>query len=192
MTATVQSARATGLEAVRMLASLGWVVVATALVLGALGQLPGWLAGADRDLRPVATLDEAERLLGARLALPSFYPSHLSWPPAQVRVAGGPGGAAALGFRQRDGGAEALVLFQAVTPGAPIPAELLEVGSELTATRARVGPRPATLARVLVGGVTWSELRWERDGRAMVLRTRGDLDELHAMAQSTHLRGAAP
>lgn len=192
MTALVQSARATGLEAVRMLASLGWVVLATTLVLGALGQLPGWLAGADRDLRRVASLDEAERLLGARLAVPSYYPSHLAWPPADVQVAGGPGGAAALTFRQGQGGAEAMVLLQATTPGLPIPAELLQVGSELTAARTRVGPRPATLARVLVGGVPWSELRWERDGRALVLRTRGDLDELHRMAQSTHLRGAAP
>lgn len=190
MSATVQDSRPTGLEAVRMLAALGWVMLATTLTLAAFGQLPGWLAGAERDLVTVPTVEAAEKLLGARLALPSYFPSHLGWPPAEVRVAGGPGGAAKLTFRERQGGAPALVLLQATAPGAPIPPELAAVGSELTTARATVGARPATRARVLVDGVPWDELRWERDGRAMVLRTRGDVGELHRMAQSAHRRGA--
>lgn len=189
MSGATASARGTALEAVRMVAALGWVTLATALALGGLGALPRWLAGEEQDVRRVASLEEAERRLGGRLAVPSYFPSRLEWPPAEVRVAGGRGGAAAFTFRA-SGGGPAVQLLQALTPGAPIPAPLLAVTRELSASRATVGPRPGTLARVLVDGATWDELRWERDGRAMVLRTQGDVDELLRMARSAHRQGA--
>jgi hypothetical protein len=43
---------------------------------------------------------------------------------------------------------------------------------------------------VLVDGAAWEELRWERDGRAMILRTQGDVEELFRMARSAHREGA--
>jgi hypothetical protein len=190
MSAQASAARGTALELLRMVAALGWVAVTAALVLGALGALPGWLAGEEQDVRRVASLEEAERWVGGRLATPSYFPSRLGWPPAEVRVAGGRGGAAALTFRGQGGQGSSVQLLQATTPGAPIPPALLAVTRELSATRTTVGPRPATLARVLVDGVTWEELRWERDGRAMVLRTQGDVEELLRMARSAHRQGA--
>lgn len=190
MSAAQADTRGTALEAVRMVAALGWVATATALALGALGALPGWLAGQEQDVRRVASVEEAERALGVRLASPSFYPARLAWPPAEVRVAGGRGGAASFAFRPADPAGPAVQLLQATTPGAPIPPALLAVTRELSASRTTVGPRPATLARVLVDGATWDELRWERDGRAMVLRTQGEVDELLRMARSAHRVGA--
>jgi hypothetical protein len=184
------SPRAAPAEAGRMLASLAWVVTATVLLVGAIGAVPGWLAGESLDVRRVATVEEAERWLGARLASPSYYPSRLQWPPAEVEVAGGKGGAAAFTFRARAGDGEDVQLLQATTPGAAIPPALLAVGSELSSSRTTVGARPAVLARVIVEGRTWAELRWERDGRSMVLRTRGEVEELLRMARSTHGRGA--
>lgn len=190
MSAVLPSPRGTALEASRMLAALAWVATATALALGALGAVPGWLVGESQDVRRLASVEEAERWVGAPLASPSYFPARLGWPPAEVRVAGGRGGAAALTFRARPGEGADVQLLQATTPGLPIPPELLDVSRELSASRATVGPRPATLARVLVDGSTWDELRWERDGRAMVLRTRGEVDELLRMARSAHRRGA--
>lgn len=190
MSAHPDTARGGALEAVRMVAALGWVVVATGLALAALGALPGWLAGPERDVRAVASVEEAERWVGARLAAPSYFPARLAWPPADVRVAGGRGGAVAFTLRPKDPAGPAVELLQATTPGAPIPAPLLAVSRELSATRTTVGPRPATLARVLVDGATWDEVRWERDGRAMVLRTQGEVEELLRMARSAHLQGA--
>lgn len=190
MSAQAVTPRGTALEALRMLAALGWVAATTALVLGAVGALPGWLAGPEQDVRRVATVDEAERWVGARLATPSYFPARLGWPPAEVRVAGGRGGAASFTFRPRAPGGSSVELLQATTPGTPIPAGLLAVTRELSTSRTTVGPRPATLARVLVEGATWDELRWERDGRAMVLRTQGEVEELLRMARSAHRQGA--
>jgi hypothetical protein len=190
MSADADTARGTALEFVRMLAALGWVAATAALVLAAFGALPGWLAGEERDVRQVASVEAAERWVGARLASPSYFPSRLGWPPAEIRVAGGRGGAAAFTFRPPQGAGPVVQLLQATTPGAPIPPALLAVTRELAASRATVGPRPATLARVLVDGTTWDELRWERDGRAMVLRTQGEVEELLRMARSAHRQGA--
>jgi len=190
MTAQAATTRGSALEAARMLAALGWVLLTTALVLGALGALPGWLAGQERDARQVASVDEAERWVGTRLASPSYFPSRLGWPPAEVRVAGGRGGAVSFTLRPRDGQGSPVQFLQATTPGAPIPPALLAVTRELSTSRATVGPRPATLARVLVDGATWDELRWERDGRAMVLRTQGEVEEVLRMARSAHRQGA--
>jgi len=177
-------------EAAHMLASLVWVAIALTLTLAGLGALPGWLAGESRDLRHMETVDQAERWLGSRLASPAYFPARLGWPPSEVHVAGGRGGAAAFTFRARDGHGPDVQLLQATTPGQPIPAALLQVASVLSTTRATVGARPATLSRVLVEGRTWVELRWERDGRAMALRTQGEVEELLRMARTAHRQGA--
>ena len=175
-------------EALRMLASLAWVAATAALALAAAGALPRWLAGETPDVRAVASLEEAERRLGARLLAASYSPERLGWPPAEVRVAGGRGGAAAYTLRAREG--SDLQLLQATTPGTPIPPPLLAVTRQLSTSRATVGAHPATLARVLADGITWEELRWEHDGRALVLRTQGDHEELLRIARSIHPRGA--
>jgi hypothetical protein len=176
-----------GLEVARMLATLAYVVAATGAALAGLGALPRWLAGDSAASRRVS-LDEAERRLGARLPLPAYYPERLAWPPAEIRVAGGRQGAARLKFDARDGGAP-VELVAAAEAGSPIPAALLEGRTVLSTRTTTVGVRPATLASVLVDGVSWQELAFEVDGRAVLLRTRGDLDELVRMAKSLHIEG---
>jgi hypothetical protein len=171
-----------------MLAALGWVVVATGVTLAGLGALPGWIAGEPREIRTASTLEAAERSLGAALALPSYFPAHLAWPPARIRVAGGKGGAVELTFREQRGG-DQLQLLQATTPGAPIPAVFEPPGSELGASPTTVGARPARLARRTIAGEVWHQLSWERDGCQMVLRTRGEVEELFRIARSAHRRG---
>jgi hypothetical protein len=188
MTAPAQTSRAVGPELLRMLAALGWVLAATAVTLAGLGALPGWIAGAPREVRTLASLELAERSLGAGLALPSYFPAHLGWPPSRIRVAGGKGGAIELTFREQAGG-DQLQLVQATTPGAPLPAVLEPPGSELASSPATVAGRPARLTRRTIAGEVWHQLSWERDGCRMVLRTRGDVEELFRIARSAHRRG---
>ncbi len=191
MTAAPQTRAALGPELLRLLAALGWVVTATAVTLAGLGALPGWIAGEPHGVRTVATVEEAERLLGAGLALPSYLPAHLGWPPRRIRVAGGRGGAVELTFQDpAQGPGDRLQLLQATTPGAPLPPEFDALGSELTSSPATVASRPARLSRRTIAGEAWQQLSWERDGFRMVLRTRGDLEELFRMARSAHRRGS--
>ena len=184
---TVQRARPGALELARMVATLAYVVAATGAALAALGALPRWIAGDAAASRRVS-LDEAERRLGARLPLPAYYPERLAWPPAEIRVAGGRQGAARVLFAARDGGAP-LELLAAAEPGSPIADALLEDRTVLSSRKTTVGVHPATLASVLVDGVSWQELAFEVDGRAVLFRTRGDLDELVRMAKSLHIEG---
>jgi hypothetical protein len=190
MTAAAATARAPASELLRMLAALGWVVAATAATLAGLGALPGWMAGEPHEVRTASSVEAAERGVGAGLALPSFFPAHLGWPPSRVRVAGGRGGAVELTFRDRAGGGDRVQLVQATTPGAPLPAAFEPPGTELTSTATTVAGEPAVLVRRSIGGEVWQQLSWRRDGRLMVLRTRGDVDELFRMARSAHRRGA--
>jgi len=188
-TTRVHPAPAPGPELLRLLAALGWVVAASAVTLAGLGALPGWISGEPREVRTVASLEAAERNLGAGLAIPSYFPAHLGWPPARIRVAGGKGGAVELTFRERSSGGDQLQLLQATTPGAPFPPDLEPPGTELSSSPTTVAGRPALLARRTIDGEVWHQLAWERDGCRMVLRTRGDVEELFRIARSAHRRG---
>lgn len=191
MTAGVQAGAARagdpGSELVRMLASFFWVVLATVASLALLGWIPVWLGG-DKGAVHVATVQEAERRLGARVLVPGYFPASLAWPPAEIRVAGGRHGSVLLGFAAREGGSR-VELLQAIEPGAEIARELLEGRTVLRSSPAVVGGRPATLSDVLSGGKRSHELAWELQGRAMVLRSSGDVEELFRMAKSAHREG---
>ncbi len=190
MTASVDAGAARagdpGSELARMLASFFWVFGATVASLALLGWLPVWLGGG-RGAVHVATVQEAERRLGARVLVPGYFPDRLSWPPVEVRVAGGRHGSVLLAFGSRDG--PPVELLQAIEPGAPIAPELLERRTVLKTSPATVGGRPATLSDVLSDGRREHELGWELQGRAMALRSAGDVEELFRMAKSAHREG---
>lgn len=182
------SAGGAGGELARMTATLAWIVVATALSVGALGAVPGWVAGESSALRRVATIEDAERRLGARVLVPGYFPDRLAWPPAEIRLAGGRRGSVLLVFAARDGGA-ALELLQATRDGEAVAPELLEGRSVLRTSRTTVGGAPGTISEVLVGGLPMKELAWELHGRAVILRSGGDAEELFRIAKSAHREG---
>ncbi len=177
-----------GGELARMLATLAWILAATALSVTALGAVPGWVAGESARVRHVDTIEEAERRLGARVLVPGYFPDRLDWPPAEIRVAGGRRGSALLVIAPREGG-EAVEILQATRDGAPIAAELLEGRTVLRTSPARVGDAAGTLSDVLVHGRPARELAWVLHGRAVILRSAGDLEELFRMARSAHREG---
>ncbi len=192
MTASVAegAARAgeAGTELARMLASLFWVLGATTIALAALGAIPGWLAGEAGSVRRAGTIQDAERRLGARVLVPGYFPARLDWPPADIRVAGGRRGSVRLAFAARDGG-EGVELLQATGDGESIASELLEDRTVLRTTPTVLGSVPATISDVLVDGRPTRELAWELHGRAMILRSAGDVEELFRMAKSAHREG---
>lgn len=177
-----------GGELVRMLASWAWVLVAAVGSLAVLGSAPRWLAGDGRGVRHADTIAEAERRLGARILVPGYFPARLGWPPARIEVAGGRRGSVLLELAARDGG-PGVTILQSTREGEPIAEELLEGRTVLRSSRTTVGPVSATISDVLAGGEPEVELAWEIHGRAMILRSAGDLDDLFHMARSSHREG---
>jgi hypothetical protein len=183
MTARVNAA---GGEIARMLATLAYVLATAAVAVAGLGALPRLLTG-DSGAHRAATIQEAERRLGVRIVLPGYYPQRLAWPPAEIRVAGGRHGSVRLGFAARDGG-PGLELISSTEPGEEIDPALMSDRNVLSFRRTAVGGHPAILATVLLDGEAWQELTWTVEGRAVVLRTQGELDELLRIAHSLHGR----
>lgn len=177
-----------GLELARMLATFFWVAGATVAMVAALGALPGWITGDRGSVRRVATVQDAERRLGARILVPGYFPERLAWPPKSILVAGGRHGSVRLDLEARDGGAD-LHILQATAEGEPIAPELLHGRTVLRTSRATVLAHPATLSDVLVDGIPHRELAWENQGRAMILRSSGDVEELFRMARTSHREG---
>jgi hypothetical protein len=187
VTAGTARARDPGSELARMLASFAWVLGATVASLALLGAVPAWL-GADVGPARVATVQEAERRLGARILVPGYFPDRLAWPPAEIRVARGRHGSVLLAFTCRDGGPP-VELLQGLEAGEPIAPELLEARTVLASRPASVGGAQATLSDVIAGGTRTRELAWRIQGRAMILRSSGDVEELFRMAKSAHREG---
>jgi hypothetical protein len=186
MAAAAERAKGTGAELARMLVTLAWVVGGAAGLLGFLGAVPGWLTGGAAS-RTAGSIQEAEARLGQRILLPAFQPARLGWPPAEIRTAGGRHGSVRLRLSPREGAPVELV--QATEAGRPIDPALLADRHVLAERRTRIGALPASLATVTLDGTVWQELAFDVDGRAVLLRTRGDLDELYRIAHSLHGRG---
>lgn len=188
VTAGAARAGGAGPELARMLASFFWVLGATTVTVAVLGALPRWVSGESGAVRHAATIQEAERRLGARVLVPGYFPARLAWPPAEIRVAGGRRGSVRLGIGARDGG-PGVELLQATSDDAPVAPKLLEDRTVLRSSRTAIGGAPATLSDVLVAGHPARELAWSLHGRAVILRSAGDLDELFRMARSAHREG---
>ncbi|HYQ80841.1 MAG TPA: hypothetical protein VEP68_05030 [Anaeromyxobacteraceae bacterium] len=180
---------ATGKELLRALATLALVMGGATAGLAALDAAPAWLQGEPRGVRRLASVDEAERRLKARLYLPAFFPDRYRWPPSTVRLILGDPSSVALGFEAREGGL-ALQLAQTVGGEGPVSPLVLPPAEALQRSAVRLGSEEATLARVLgEDGKIWHEVAWRQGGRTLVLRGRGGVEELLRMARSAHKEG---
>jgi YD repeat-containing protein len=169
-------------EAVRTVAARAAVSGAAALTLSAVDALPAYLAGEARDVRRARTVDEAERRLHARLLIPYYFPDTHAWPPRRIRFVAGSPGAAALEVGPRRDGAP-LLIAQTVAPG-ELPARLVAPATELDRSEVAVGAARGRLARVIdEGEVAW-QLTWKQQGRTVLIRSRGPVEELIRMARS--------
>ncbi len=191
MTALVETGAArgggAGLEVVRMLATFVWVAGATVVTVAVLGAMPGWITGDKGVVREAASIQDAERRLGARILVPGYFPDRLLWPPRAIHVAGGRRGSVRLDFAARSG--PPVYLLEATREGDPIAPELLGDRTVLRSSRTAIGNHPATLSDVLVDGTLHRELSFDLGGWAVVLRSSGDLEELFRMARTSHRQG---
>jgi hypothetical protein len=178
----------TASEGARALWTLTLVLGGAAVALATLDAMPTWLHGQPRGVRKAASIEEAERRVQGRVLLPSYFPDTLRWPPAGVRFTREEGGAVAMSFDAREGGA-ALLLAQTVAGTSPIPDGLQGRLAVIQQQSAPLGDG-AVLSRVVAeDGTLWNQLEWSRDGRRFLLRGRGSLEDLIRMARSIHREG---
>jgi len=178
----VVGGRAPGAELLRLLGALALVTAVAAGALRSLDAIPGLLTGEPRDVAHAPTVRDAEQALRARLVLPAYFPARFSWPPRRVRFVRGSPGSVALWLEGREGGAD-LLLAETVGPGT-IADRLLPAATVLGRSAVAVGAVSGTLSRVVEEGEVKWEVRWERGGRTLLLRSRTGVDDLLRMARS--------
>lgn len=183
MSVALPRARSAGLrDVVSALASIAVVVAVAAVLLYALDAVPAWVTGEPRHVRRARTIEEVERRLRTRLVVPYYFPETFAWPPARIRYAVGPPGAAALAIEDRSGHTR-LFLAQKLGPGA-IPERLVPDAQVLNASPVSIGSARGTLSRIVVDGEMEWEVRWEQGGRSLLVRSTGSVDELIRIARS--------
>jgi hypothetical protein len=166
---------------------LSWLAVVGAFILAleALDRLPTLLSGTPHGVRVYASVEEAQRAVGARIWLPAYYPDTLAWPPARIDAWPGPPAMVALHVAARAGGQEWLVLVQSFTAPANPPPVLLPPVQVLTTSDVTVGGRAAILTRVVApGGEVMHDVTWDHGRRRMTLRFRGPVEQLLLIAES--------
>ena len=174
--------RSPAAELVRLVGAVALVLAVAAAALRGLDAVPGLVTGEPRDVGRAPTVRDAEVALRARLFLPAYFPSSLSWPPRRVRFVRGSPGAVALWLEGRQGGAD-LFLAQTVAPGA-IPPRLLPAVTVLSSSPVALGAASGSISRVVEEGEVKWELRWQRGGRTLLMRSRAGLEDLLRMARS--------
>jgi hypothetical protein len=157
-----------------------------ALLLAGLDRLPALLAGAPQGARVFRTVEEAEAALGAAVWLPASVPPAVAWPPARVDVWPGPPLAVAVHFAARERGGPRLTVVESVGRVSDPPRALRGPAEELmTADPVRLGRHDATVTRALgPDGQVLHDVRWDQDGRRIVLRYAGPVEDLMRAAGS--------
>lgn len=160
------------------------VMAASGVLLSALDHLPGLLLGAPRRARVFASIEEAERALGVRLWLPSYFPDELAWPPSRVEADAAVPPTVAIRVRGRADGRERLVIAQSLGGRATPPPRLLPPGEVMNAADVVVGRQRGRLVRVLVGADSLRDVWWDQGSRRVTLRYAGPVDRLLLIAAS--------
>jgi hypothetical protein len=182
----MQPSRATPIRRTVQAALLLFAVGVTLRVVDC-GPRAAWRQGDVRELPDIAAVEQAS---GQRLALPSWYPSTLPWPPARVIAVGAGPDAVALVLGGADAGAPELVLAQTLRGPMELPAAFFPPALELESRPLDLPPGPARLTRLRgPDGAPWHELSWAQDGQAFVFRSRGSLEQLFDLATSVRREG---
>jgi hypothetical protein len=165
------------------------LVVAAAGTLRLLDWLPRNAARAAQ-VRDLPSIEAVERAAGRRLALPSWFPRSLPWPPARVHVLGAGPDAVALELTALDGGLPLVVLAESVREPVPFPESFFPPAMLLESGPIAWRGAEARLSRLRGDdGAPWNELAWEQDGQSFAFRSRGSLEQLLDLAKSVHREG---
>jgi hypothetical protein len=167
-----------------------WVVViaAAGAALETLDRVPAWLLGTPHGVRVLASVEEAESTLGARLWMPGYYPDELAWPPMRIDASGLGPVTVAVRIRGRADGAERLTVVQSLGGASPAPEDLLPRGQPMASSPVQVGAHEGTLVRLLLDTRELHDVSWAQGGRHITVRFTGPVDQLLLIARSLERR----
>ena len=153
-------------------------LVLVALGLRLLGALPSlWL---QPSVTAFASVEEAERALGARIWLPVYFPDYLDFPPQAIRVEREPVPRVFLSFRGREEGeGTRLTITQVLSAEDTLPPEVLPP----TAIRGRVVDI-AGVPGLLAPEGNGYRIYWRADDRHLVVKASLPLEELLRIVRS--------
>lgn len=162
------------------------LLLATAGTLRLLDWLPRQAARAAQ-VREFPSLEAVEQAAGRRLALPSWFPRSLPWPPARVQVLGSGPDAVALEIIPAGARVPEIILAQSIQGPLPFPASFFPPAMLLESGPIAWKGGEARLSRFRGDdGANWTELAWEQDGQSFAFRSRGSLEQLIDLAKSVH------
>jgi hypothetical protein len=174
-------------------------IAAIALTLRLLNAVPGYwemLTAQPVQVPPSLTehlryssIEEMEGDLGVSVALPSYFPSYLVWPPDSVRGQRDPAPVASLLFVSTEG-QQALQIRQVFWSGDELPFEIPE---PLQVLERRAVEMEGGTGLLLIGqsqaGAPLNQLRWRNGDVHRVVTTIYSEGELLRIARSMHLAG---
>ena len=166
------------------------VVAAAASSLLVLDAVPWLVQGVVRGVVAHRSIEDAERALGATLLVPAFFPQTYRWPPAEIRTVGRPDRAAAFTILPASPGRTPLLVVQSLDGEARTPERLLPSGKELHRVSFDLAGKEAVMTDVfLPPDGAFHDVSFVADGRRVVIRFRGDPEEILKIAASLRRGG---
>lgn len=166
----------------RSVLRLGWVLLLAAGGLRVLDAVPRAITGLPRGVERLDSAEALEAVSGRRIALPSFYPSFLQWPPRGFTW---DGRSAAVSVRRNGEGSPWLILAWSPRSSGQPPATVLPAAIVLQDSDGAVSGRPARIQRLLDrNGAIWHQAVWDNDGVLITARCRGSVEDLVRIASS--------
>ncbi len=174
------------IEETLRLGQLVLVVSVAALVLYLGGRVPAHLQS-QIGVTEFNNVEEAEAVLDFDIAVPSYFPSYLSWPPVSIQGQLEPFPMTRLLFLAYDQGSEVLLIYQIVSSGEDLPIALPWIETVLEDMPTTIGDSEGKL---IIGeranGQPVNGVHWQTAGLHFIVVTTQPVQELLALANSMH------
>ena len=179
--------RPLSVDVVRSVATFVTLLVAFAVGLRALDELPGLATGVARGVKRIDSIAALERLTSRRMPIPAYFPDTLTWPPDTLLAFEGT--STSMSFRHRREATTWLIVAIA-TGRSDVAPQVLPPATSLQTESTMVRNGPATVDRVRDrDGIVWHQLTWREAGTTRLVRYRGTLDDAMLIANSIDERG---
>ncbi len=156
-----------------------------ALVLNLLGAVPDRIHPPEYGPREYASIEAAEADLGFEIALPAYFPSYLSWPPAIIYGQREPIPVVKTTFVARYGSSETLLVCQIVSDSQDLPVSLPWFDSIQQKIPVAIGEYEGVmLAGTGADGQLLNGAYWKADGFYFIVVTTRSAREVLTIARS--------
>ena len=160
------------------------VVGVAALALYLLGTVPEHLQ-ATTSVKEYSNLETAESALGFKIAVPSYFPSYLAWPPAEIKGQLEPFPMVRMVFSAYDQHTETLLIYQIVSEQKNLPIALPWIESILTETTVDInGNAGQLLEGERADGQRVNAVYWHSGGTHFIMVMTQPVRELLTLARS--------